>query len=198
MRLILASSSPRRRELLTLLRRSFDCEVPRIEETQQPQENAKQYVTRLAREKAEAVAQKQDTPSLIIGSDTLISFHEHVMEKPESYEHFSLMMKQLSGQTHQVLTAVHVCHWDGQQRVGKESALVTTQVIFAALTQDDIDDYWATGEPHDKAAGYGIQGYGGKFVTRIEGSYFAVVGLPLYETEQLLRMFEIAGEVDER
>lgn len=198
MRLILASSSPRRRELLTLLRRSFDCEVPRIKETKHPQENATQYVTRLAAEKAEAVARKRDEPCLVIGSDTLISFQEHVMEKPESYEHFSLMMKQLSGQTHQVLTAVHVEHWDGERSVGKESAYVTTQVTFAALTQDDIDDYWATGEPHDKAAGYGIQGYGGKFVTRIEGSYFAVVGLPLYETEQLLRMFEIAGEIDER
>jgi len=144
------------------------------------------------------VAQRQQTPCLVIGSDTLISFKGQVLEKPESYEHFSQMMKQLSGQTHQVLTSVSVCHWNGHRVVARETALVTTQVEFAALSQEEIDAYWATGEPHDKAAGYGIQGYGGKFVKRIEGSYFAVVGLPLYETEQLLRMFEMTGEVDER
>ncbi len=198
MRLLLASSSPRRRELLTLLHRPFDCEVPEIEELRRANENAGDYVTRLAEEKAQTVAQRQQTPCLVIGSDTLISFKGQVLEKPESYEHFSQMMKQLSGQTHQVLTSVSVCHWNGHRVVAGETALVTTQVEVAALSQEEIDAYWATGEPHDKAAGYGIQGYGGKFVKRIEGSYFAVVGLPLYETEQLLRMFEMTGEVDER
>ncbi|MCP1338709.1 Maf family nucleotide pyrophosphatase [Idiomarina sp. M1R2S28] len=198
MRLLLASSSPRRRELLTLLHRPFDCEVPEIEELRGAHENADDYVTRLAEEKAQAVAQRQQAPCLVIGSDTLISFQGQVLEKPESYEHFSQMMKQLSGQTHQVLTSVSVCYWNGHSVVASETALVTTQVEFAALSQEEIDAYWETGEPHDKAAGYGIQGYGGKFVKRIEGSYFAVVGLPLYETEQLLRMFEMTGEVDER
>ena len=198
MRLLLASSSPRRRELLTLLHRPFDCEVPEIKELRGADENAVDYVTRLAEEKAQAVAQRQQTPCLVIGSDTLISFQGQVMEKPESYEHFSQMMKQLSGQTHQVLTSVSICHWNGHSVVASETALVITQVEFAALSQEEIDAYWETGEPHDKAAGYGIQGYGGKFVKRIEGSYFAVVGLPLYETEQLLRMFEMTGEVDER
>ncbi|PWW37531.1 septum formation protein [Idiomarina loihiensis] len=198
MRLLLASSSPRRRELLTLLHRPFDCEVPEVEELRGANENAGDYVTRLAEEKAQTVSQRQQTPCLVIGSDTLISFKGQVLEKPESYEHFSQMMKQLSGQTHQVLTSVSVCHWNSHRVVARETALVTTQVEFAALSQEEIDAYWATGEPHDKAAGYGIQGYGGKFVKRIEGSYFAVVGLPLYETEQLLRMFEMTGEVDER
>lgn len=197
MRLLLASSSPRRRELLTLLHRPFDCEVPEIQEQRGSSENAGDYVTRLAEEKAQAVAQRQQTSCLVIGSDTLISFQGQVLEKPENYEHFSQMMKQLSGQTHQVLTSVSICHWNGHSVVTCETALVTTQVEFAALSQEEIDAYWETGEPHDKAAGYGIQGYGGKFVKRIEGSYFAVVGLPLYETEQLLRMFEMTGEVDE-
>lgn len=198
MRLLLASSSPRRRELLTLLHRPFDCEVPNIEEQQGPTENAHGYVSRLAEEKAQAVAKRQQDACLVVGSDTLISFQGQVMEKPENYEHFSQMMKQLSGQTHQVLTSVSICHWNGHSIAGRETAVVTTQVEFASLTNDEIDAYWETGEPHDKAAGYGIQGYGGKFVKRIDGSYFAVVGLPLYETEQLLRMFEMTGEVDER
>lgn len=198
MRLLLASSSPRRRELLTLLHRPFDCEVPEIQELRGDNENAADYVTRLAEEKAQVVAKRQQSPCLVIGSDTLISFQGQVLEKPENYEHFSQMMKQLSGQTHQVLTSVSICHWNGHNVVTCETALVTTQVEFAALSQEEIDAYWETGEPHDKAAGYGIQGYGGKFVKRIEGSYFAVVGLPLYETEQLLRMFEMTGEVDER
>lgn len=198
MRLLLASSSPRRRELLTLLHRPFDCEVPDIEERQGQSESALCYVSRLAEEKAQAVAKKQQDTCLVIGSDTLISFQGQVMEKPESYEHFSQMMKQLSGQTHQVLTSVSVCHWNGRSIAGQETAVVTTQVDFASLADEEIQAYWETGEPHDKAAGYGIQGYGGKFVKRIDGSYFAVVGLPLYETDQLLRMFEMTGEVDER
>lgn len=198
MRLLLASSSPRRRELLTLLHRPFDCEIPDIKEQQGKTESAQSYVSRLAEEKAQAVAIRQHDTCLVVGSDTLISFQGQVMEKPESYEHFSQMMKQLSGQTHQVLTSVSVCRWNGHTIAGQETAVVTTQVEFASLTNEEISAYWETGEPHDKAAGYGIQGYGGKFVKRIDGSYFAVVGLPLYETEQLLRMFEMTGEVDER
>ena len=198
MRLLLASSSPRRRELLTLLHRPFDCDVPDIEERRADTESADSYVRRLAEEKAQAVAKRRQDTCLVVGSDTLISFQGQVMEKPENYEHFCQMMKQLSGQTHQVLTSVSVCHWNGQRIRGQETAVVTTQVEFASLTNEEINAYWETGEPHDKAAGYGIQGYGGKFVKRIDGSYFAVVGLPLYETEQLLRMFEMTGEVDER
>ncbi|MDV6315956.1 Maf family protein [Idiomarina sp. HP20-50] len=198
MRLLLASSSPRRRELLTLLHRPFDCDVPEIEERQGKGEIAEAYVSRLAAEKAQVVAKRQQDECLVIGADTLISFQGQVLEKPENYGHFSQMMNQLSGQTHQVLTSISVCHWGGDRLVGQETAVVTTQVEFASLSDDEIHAYWETGEPHDKAAGYGIQGYGGKFVKRIEGSYFAVVGLPLYETEQLLRMFEMTGEVDER
>lgn len=197
MRLVLASSSPRRRELLTLLHRPFDCEAPGVEERRGQMESAENYVERLAQEKAQTVAQQQQEASLVIGSDTLISFQDQVMEKPAHYEHFSQMMKQLSGRTHQVLTSVSVCHWNGHSIAGQETALVTTQVEFAALSDEEIRAYWETGEPHDKAAGYGIQGCGGKFVKRIEGSYFAVVGLPLYETEQLLRMFEMTGDLDE-
>lgn len=198
MRLLLASSSPRRRELLTLLHRPFDCEVPEIEERRGQTETALAYVSRLAQEKAQVVAKRQQDDCLVIGSDTLICYQGQVMEKPDNYEHFSQMMKQLSGQTHQVLTSVSVCHWNGTDIIGQENTVVTTQVEFASLSGDEIRAYWQTGEPHDKAAGYGIQGYGGKFVKRIEGSYFAVVGLPLYETEQLLRMFEMTGEADER
>ena len=133
MRLLLASSSPRRRELLTLLHRPFDCYVPEIEERRAQNETAMAYVTRLAEEKAQAVAKRQNQACLVIGSDTLISFQGQVMEKPENYEHFSQMMKQLSGQTHQVLTSVSVCYWNGRSIQEQETAVVTTQVEFAAL-----------------------------------------------------------------
>jgi septum formation protein len=193
MRIVLASSSPRRRELFNFLHRPFDCDVPDIDEIRQSNERAEGYVLRLANEKALAVATRQSDECLVIGSDTLIRCDQEVMEKPLDFEHFQKMMRQLSGRTHEVLTSVAVCHWNGQSLVASESTLVTTRVEFALLTTDDIESYWATGEPQDKAGGYGIQGYGGKYVKRIEGSYFAVVGLPLYETEQLLRMFEVTG-----
>lgn len=193
MRIVLASSSPRRRELLNLLHRPFDCDVPDIDEIRKSNESAEDYVLRLAKEKSLVVATRQSEACLVIGSDTLIRCDQEVMEKPLDFEHFQKMMRQLSGRTHEVLTSVAVCHWDGQHLVASESALVITNVVFALLSEDDIESYWATGEPQDKAGGYGIQGYGGKYVKRIEGSYFAVVGLPLYETEQLLRMFEVTG-----
>ena len=193
MRIVLASSSPRRRELLHFLHRPFDCDVPDIEESRANGEDPEDYVLRLANDKALAVAKRQPDECLVIGSDTLIRCDQDVMEKPMDFEHFQKMMRQLSGRTHDVLTSVAVCHWSGQCLVASESALITTKVEFAALADDDIESYWATGEPLDKAGGYGIQGYGGKYVKRIEGSYFAVVGLPLYETEQLLRMFEVTG-----
>lgn len=198
MRLVLASSSPRRRELLQLLHRPFDCDVPDINEVRSANESPAQYVVRLAQEKAMAVTLRQHDECLIIGSDTLIQCDNDVMEKPLDFEHFQKMMRQLSGRRHAVLTSVAVCYWSGTALVDSESTLVTTNVDFAQLSDEDIEQYWATGEPQDKAGGYGIQGFGGKYVKRIEGSYFAVVGLPLYETEQLLRMFEVTGGRHER
>ena len=187
--LYLASGSPRRQELLTQLGVSFERIVTGIEETRGEGESAQQYVSRLAREKALAgVAQTpRDLP--VLGADTIVILNGEVLEKPRDANHAALMLRKLSGQTHQVMTAVALA--DSQYVL---DCLVMTEVTFRALTDEDIADYIASGEPMDKAGAYGIQGRGGCFVRKINGSYHAVVGLPLVETYELLSNFNSLRE----
>lgn len=182
--LYLASGSPRRHELLTLLGIIFEQLVPGIEEQRQLHENAEQYVRRLAREKAQAgvLLTKHDLP--VLGADTIVVLEDEILEKPESAEQAAHMLRQLSGQQHNVMTAVAIA--DSTQVL---ETLVTTQVMFRHLSEQDIADYIACGEPMDKAGAYGIQGLGGRFVRKINGSYHAVMGLPLVETNELLSDF---------
>lgn len=182
--LYLASGSPRRHELLTLLGIIFEQLVPGIEEQRQLHENAEQYVRRLAREKAQAgvLLTKHDLP--VLGADTIVVLEDEILEKPESAEQAAHMLRQLSGQQHNVMTAVAIA--DSTQVL---ETLVTTQVMFRHLSEQDIADYIASGEPMDKAGAYGIQGLGGRFVRKINGSYHAVMGLPLVETNELLSDF---------
>ncbi|MCH8501237.1 MAG: Maf family nucleotide pyrophosphatase [Aliidiomarina sp.] len=192
--LYLASASPRRYELLQQLLANFRVLPADIVEVRAAHESAESYVQRLAGEKANAVRGiliKQNQwfeYTATLGSDTIVtvmSEHERqVLEKPNDYQHFQQMMRTLSGRSHEVMTAVHLC-----SAVGSWQALVTTEVTFAELTEAQIEGYWLTGEPQDKAGGYGIQGQAGKFVRKIDGSYSAVVGLPLYETDQLLQQW---------
>jgi len=187
--LYLASGSPRRQELLTQLGVSFERIVPGIEEQRDPQESAQHYVARLAREKAQAgvALAAHDLP--VLGADTIVVLNGEVLEKPRDAEHAAAMLRQLSGHTHQVMTAVALA--DSQQTV---DCLVTTDVTFRVLSDEDIQGYVATGEPMDKAGAYGIQGLGGCFVRKINGSYHAVVGLPLVETYELLSNFNSLRE----
>ncbi|MDN7124283.1 septum formation inhibitor Maf [Pseudidiomarina sp. 1APP75-32.1] len=185
MQLVLASGSPRRNELLQLLDRPFQVVRPQVPEQQQSGEHARDYVLRLAAEKAEAGAQLSGSDAAVIGADTVVVCDNEVLEKPTDEQDFKRMMAKLSGRAHQALTGVALHHNGANDRV-----LVSTTVHFKILTDDDISAYWQTGEPQDKAGGYGIQGRAGKFVTHIEGSYLAVVGLPLYETEQLIQAAE--------
>lgn len=182
--LYLASGSPRRQELLTLLGVTFERLVPGIEEQRQPHESAELYVRRLAREKAQAgiAMAAEDLP--VLGADTIVIFNGEVLEKPKDTEHAAQMLRLLSGNQHQVMTAVAIA--DATQVL---EALVVTDVTFRRLSEQDIADYIASGEPMDKAGAYGIQGLGGCFVKRINGSYHAVVGLPLVETGELLSNF---------
>ncbi|MRS14584.1 septum formation inhibitor Maf [Enterobacteriaceae bacterium RIT691] len=187
--LYLASGSPRRQELLTQLGVSFERLLPGIEEQRQANESARHYVSRLAREKAlagVAIAPK-DLP--VLGSDTIVVLNGEVLEKPRDVEHAAVMLRQLSGHTHQVMTAVALA-----DRLQTIDCLVTTEVTFRVLSEEDILGYIASGEPMDKAGAYGIQGLGGCFVRRIEGSYHAVVGLPLVETYELLGNFNSLRE----
>lgn len=182
--LYLASGSPRRQELLTQLGIVFEQVIPGITEQRQPHENAEQYVRRLAREKAQAgvVLARQDLP--VLGADTIVVLEGEILEKPQSFEQAAHMLRQLSGRQHTVMTAVAVA--DSTQVL---ETLVMTQVMFRYLSEQDITDYIASGEPMDKAGAYGIQGLGGAFVRKINGSYHAVVGLPLVETNELLSDF---------
>ncbi len=193
-KLILASGSPRRRELLAQLGYHFDVLVPNVEEKRLDSESPVQYVERLSRDKALAGLElaKESTAKhdveeqdyVVLGSDTIVVQDDRVLEKPQDFSHAKEMLEYLSGSRHQVMTAVTVAAEEKYHTV-----VVTTDVWFKPLSEQEIEQYWQSGEPCDKAGSYGIQGLGGRFVTRIEGSYHAVVGLPLYETDQLLHEF---------
>ena len=189
MKIYLASGSPRRQELLTQLGVAFEKIVPGIEEQRRPQESAQQYVTRLAREKAQAGVAMVDQDLPVLGADTIVILNGEVLEKPRDAAHAAEMLGKLSGETHQVMTAVALA--DRQKTL---DALVVTDVTFRVLSEHDIAGYVASGEPLDKAGAYGIQGLGGCFVRKINGSYHAVVGLPLVETYELLSNFNSLRE----
>ncbi|MBW3697229.1 septum formation inhibitor Maf [Vibrio sp. T187] len=183
-KLVLASGSPRRKELLEQLGYSFSVIVTDVEEVKQEQEPAQEYVQRLALDKANAGLALAEKGSIVIGSDTVVVIDDQVMEKPRDYQDCRRMLNQLSDAQHQVMTAVSVVSEQNQRTV-----VVTTDVWFKPLSEKEIEQYWLSGEPCDKAGSYGIQGLGGRFVTRIEGSFHSVVGLPLFETDQLLHEF---------
>lgn len=193
MRLVLASGSPRRKELLAQLgmgNRDFSFEIlsADIDETHQAGEAATDFVVRLAKEKALAGLQlwSGTEAATVLGSDTIVVYQGEILGKPQDETDAQRMLQTLSGHCHSVMTAVAVT--DGIRTV---SCLVETKVQFCRLTEDDILAYIATKEPMDKAGAYGIQGLGGSFVQGIEGSYSAVVGLPLVETKALLREMQI-------
>ncbi|MGF1750248.1 Maf-like protein [Vibrio cionasavignyae] len=186
-KIVLASTSPRRKELLNQLGYEFSTVSPDIEELKGEQESAEAYVERLSLEKALAGLKAIEDGSdgaVVIGSDTVVVQNGKVLEKPVDFDDAQRMLQLLANDQHQVMTAVSVVSTDKQA-----SVVVKTDVWFKPLTENEIQQYWLSGEPQDKAGSYGIQGLGGRFVSRIEGSYYAVVGLPLYETDQLLQEF---------
>ncbi|MCY3813657.1 MAG: Maf family protein [Gammaproteobacteria bacterium] len=180
--IVLASSSPRRAALLRQARIPFRVQAPDVDETAEAGETEQDYVTRLARTKARAV--RELLP--VLAADTVVTIDGQLLGKPRDKPHFTAMMHTLSGREHRVLTAVAL-RWGAREAVRTAGATVTLRHIAPA----EIDAYWATGEPHDKAGGYGIQGLGGTFVRAVHGSYHAIVGLPLAETEELLAAFGI-------
>lgn len=181
----LASQSPRRRELLTQIGVDYSVIAVDIDESRRAGEEPAAYVQRLAQEKAFAGWQRAHVlgmdPRPTLGADTTVAIDGDVLGKPKSFEDARAMLRQLSGRSHQVFTGVSVN--DGTHSL---SAMSATTVWFRALGAADIEAYWASGEPCDKAGAYGIQGLGAIFIERIEGSYSGVMGLPLFETAQLL------------
>lgn len=178
-RVILASSSPRRRDLLTLIGVPHEVKPANIDESYRPGETPVEHAERLARTKALAVAA---TDAVTIGSDTIVVLDGQVLGKPKNANDAERMLAALSGREHTVVTAVAV-HW----RDRTSSAVEQVQVVFRQLTGREIQQYIRTGEPMDKAGAYGIQGYGATIVERVDGDYFAVMGLPLNRLVSLLR-----------
>jgi septum formation protein len=172
MRLILASQSPRRAELLRTAGFTFDVRSRPVPEVRLPGEPLLDYVTRLAREKAEAAWEGGN--EIVLGADTVVMLDSHLLEKPADDAAARSMLQTLSGRAHTVITAICLRHPGG--------AIIDcepTQVHFAPLTETEIAAYVASGEPMDKAGAYAIQGLASKFIDRIEGDYFNVMGLPL-------------------
>jgi len=181
--LYLASASPRRKDLLDQLGLACTVLPQDIDESRLPSELPAVYVMRLARQKAEAALQSVDTivGACCLGSDTTVVCDNEIFEKPVDARDARRMLGALSGKTHQVLTAVALASTSGT-----EVLLSTSDVTFRSLTSAEIDAYWRTGEPADKAGAYGIQGLAAMFVTHISGSYSGIMGLPVAETIALL------------
>jgi len=181
--LYLASASPRRKDLLDQLGLACTVLPQDIDESRLPSELPADYVMRLARQKAEAALQSVDTivGACCLGSDTTVVCDNEIFEKPVDARDARRMLGALSGKTHQVLTAVALASTSGT-----EVLLSTSDVTFRSLTSAEIDAYWRTGEPADKAGAYGIQGLAAMFVTHISGSYSGIMGLPVAETIALL------------
>ena len=177
-RLLLASASPRRREILACLGLEFEARGFDLDETPLPDETAADMVLRLARDKAEAGAPEAE---VVLAADTSVVLDGEIFGKPRDGEDAVAMLGRLSGREHEVLTGVAVA-WSGRI----ETALSSTRVRFRDIGRDEALQYWQSGEPADKAGAYGIQGLGGVFVSNIEGSYSGVVGLPVFETARLL------------
>jgi septum formation protein len=181
--LYLASRSPRRRELLHQIGVRFDLLDIEVDERKLPEELPADYVQRVAEEKAVA-GSTLITAAIrrpVLAADTSVVVNGRILGKPEDRDHALWMLEQLSGTTHEVFSAVTLSQSIAKTRIS------VSQVTFRKLSQDEMLGYWQTGEPRDKAGSYAIQGLGAQFIARLEGSYSAVMGLPLFETAQLLQ-----------
>jgi septum formation protein len=185
--LILASASPRRAEVLRDAGIDFEILAPQIAESRLPNEAGKKMVARLAEAKARAAAEVAGAaPAIIVGADTAVELDGEIFGKPRDAADAGGMLSYLSGRTHDVLTGIYLFRLpDGASR----AAVERTAITFTRLDQSEIDAYVQSGEPFDKAGGYAIQGQAGRFIPRIEGCYFNVVGLPL------ARLYALLGEL---
>lgn len=180
----LASSSSRRRELLAQLGLSYQVVSAAIDETPRSGEVAPAFVERMALEKGRSAWRNLAQPpsSIVVAADTEVVVDNEVLGKPTSAEHGRAMLQRLSGRSHMVMSGVAVI-----SALGENSVVSESRVTFRVITPAEIDAYWSTGEPADKAGGYAIQGIGAIFIADLQGSYSGVMGLPLFETALLLR-----------
>ena len=181
MRLILASASPRRRELLAQVGLAFDVVPAHIDETRQASEDPAAYVQRLAFEKARTI-HALHPGAFVLGADTTVEIDGHALEKPTDRADAERMLRLLSARTHHVHTGLALL-----SARGKRTHLETTSVTFSPIGDAELQHYLDSSEPYDKAGAYGIQGYASRWIPRIDGDYFNVVGLPLAATVRLLK-----------
>jgi septum formation protein len=184
-KLILASASSRRHELLSYLTTHFDISSADIDESPLKNELPEDLVRRLAESKADTILRK-NKDAIVIGADTIVTLGNVIFGKPENQNDSIDILSKLAGKRHIVMTCVAM-----RSKTQKISQVVKTDVEFTGLSKQQMQDYWQTGEPQDKAGSYAIQGIGGKFVSRINGSYSNVVGLPLVETQAMLAFMGI-------
>ena len=194
-KLILASASPRRRELLAQAGYRFEVQPSSVPESRRPGEDAIRFATRLAREKAEEVFARRQAAgiaetAMVLGADTVVVCDAEVLGKPADAADAERMLLLLSGRTHHVVTGVAVV-WGSSSPPAVEIAAELTQVTVQTLLPEEVSRYVATGEPMDKAGAYAIQGYAGRWIPRISGCYFNVVGLPLALVASLLEGAEL-------
>ena len=189
--LYLASASPRRKELLESMGLCVECCPMNVEEVRKQSEAPRQYVERLAVEKAKAALSSQVVTNKhvpVLAADTIVVCEHIVFEKPQNKADAMRMWQIMSGKRHQVLTAIAVMGVNDSQSQ-KYTALSVNNVLMKIISENEMETYWQSGEPRDKAGAYGIQGRASAWIESIEGSYSGIMGLPLYETNQALRLF---------
>lgn len=187
-KIILASGSPRRKELLTSLGLDFEVIKSDFEEDIENKLFSNELIINLAEEKVKDVAKKTKKPSIIIGADTVVIIDNEILGKPLNEQDAFNMLKKLSNRTHKVVTAIAIFDTEKNKML---SEAVTSKVTFKELSDDEIKKYIKTGEPMDKAGSYGIQAYGGLFVNDISGCYFNIVGLSIHKLGEMLKTFGI-------
>lgn len=180
--IVLASASPRRKQLLEQLGCTVHQQAADIDESVRPDETGHDYVMRMAKEKAQVIVERRPSPYAVLAADTVISLDGALIGKPADYLDACHIWRQLAGRQHQVLTGVALYY-----RQQSFFALSRSDVQFATLTEQQMQAYWHSGEPQDKAGAYAIQGIAAQWIAEIRGSYSGIMGLPLFETAQLLR-----------
>jgi septum formation protein len=201
LKLILASSSPRRREILLAAGIPFEVVAPSVPEVRRDGESPEQFVLRMANLKAEAALDRiaHPSPAPILGADTEVVIDNQTLGKPADSHEARAMLRLLSGREHRVLTGLCLLSppaaWPcSPSELPREVQIASTLVRFSSLTDDEIEQYVSSGEPFDKAGGYGIQGLASKFIETIQGCYFNVVGLPVSLVYQMLNRFRSSSE----
>ncbi|KAG1682820.1 Maf-like protein [Nymphon striatum] len=179
--IILASASPRRAQLLEQIGINYKIRIADINEDSLENEEPEVLIVRLAKEKAEAIAFSSNSTLPVLGADTLGLMNGELLVKPRDFEHAHYMLSRMSGNWHEILSAVAISSYGNTQVL-----LNRNRVLFKELSEQEITTYWYTGEPQDKAGAYAIQGIAATFIERIEGSYSGIMGLPLFETRKLL------------